>query len=230
MATFTSIGNEGFHIRSGVVGLYIDAFYRPFPGVARPPVIRPSQAGPAELILVTHNHGDHFDAFGVAEAAYRTGARVIGPSNVIAQLRATVRPESLLELQPGAAQRGGKAQAAIAEVGGARVVAFGTFHSRDHNSYLVELPGLRFFHDGDNGDTRRIDLPALGKLDALLIGPWQGSGWVEFIDALKPRRYFLMHLSDEEIAQHERGRYLPDLCDHVPEGLVVLRAGQSYEL
>jgi len=114
--------------------------------------------------------------------------------------------------------------------GTATVTAFRTFHAMGHNSYLVETPGFRFFHDGDNEDTRRIDASALGRLDALLIGPWQGSGWVEFIEKLSPARWFLMHLSEEELDQHEAGAFLPDLCGHVPlpDRLVVLRPGQSF--
>jgi hypothetical protein len=89
---------------------------------------------------------------------------------------------------------------------------------------------LRFFHDGDNGNTTKIPVSALGRLDALLIGPWQGSGWVEFIEKLSPSRYFLMHLSEEELDEHAAGRFLPGICERVPKGLVVLRPGQSYSL
>ena len=110
----------------------------------------------------------------------------------------------------------------------AAVTAFRTFHGRGHNSYLVEAAGLRFFHDGDNEDTTRIPVSALGRLDALLIGPWQGSGWVEFIEKLSPPRYFLMHLSEEELDEHAAGRFLPGICERVPKGLVVLRPGQSF--
>ena len=114
----------------------------------------------------------------------------------------------------------------------ARITAFRTFHSPDHNSYLVEMPGCRFFHDGDNEDTRRIDVAALGRIDALFIGPWQGSGWVDFIETVKPTRWFLMHLTDEELDQQKAGTFLPDLCDHVPESdkLVTLGPGESFEM
>jgi L-ascorbate metabolism protein UlaG (beta-lactamase superfamily) len=112
------------------------------------------------------------------------------------------------------------------------VTAFRTFHGREHNSYLVEAGGRRFFHDGDNENTRRLDAAALAGLDALMIGPWQGAGWVEFVERLAPRRWLLMHLSSAEIDQHEAGTYLAELCDHVPlpERLAVLRPGQSLTL
>jgi len=177
---------------------------------------------------VTHSHWDHFDARQVADVANRTGATVVGPATVARALRGIVPSDALVEMEPALAGKQGNALLQKAELPAATVTAFRTFHSRDHNSYLAETPGFRFFHDGDNEETRRIDAAALGRLDALLIGPWLGSGWVEFIEKLAPARWFLMHLSDEELDQHEAGRFLPDLCDHVPERLVVLRPGQSF--
>jgi L-ascorbate metabolism protein UlaG (beta-lactamase superfamily) len=185
---------------------------------------------PADLILVTHAHWDHFDAGKVAEASRRTAALVIGPASVIRAIR-TMTPDSMrLQLEPPLARGSSPAACESARVREISVTAFRTFHSRDHNSYLVELPGFRFFHDGDNELTQRIDARALGRLDALFIGPWQGSGWVGFIEALAPARWFLMHLTNEELDLHAQGRFLPDLCDHVPEGLVALRPGESVTL
>ena len=134
-----------------------------------------------------------------------------------------------MELEPAAATAGRHAATRSVKLPAAQVTAFRTFHSRDHNSYLVETAAFRFFHDGDNEDTRRIDTSLLEKLDAFFIGPWQGSGWVEFIDRIRPEHWFMMHLTREELDQHAKGQFLPDLCDHVPEGLVTLSPGQRWE-
>jgi L-ascorbate metabolism protein UlaG (beta-lactamase superfamily) len=131
-------------------------------------------------------------------------------------------------MEPSAAPAREPARTVKLELPFAAVKAFRTFHGRGHNSYLIESAGLRFFHDGDNGNTTRIPASALGRIDALMIGPWQGSGWVEFIEKLSPSRYFLMHLSEEELDEHEAGRFLPGICARVPKGLVVLRPGQSF--
>ena len=220
----TLIGNEGFRIVTEAMRIYVDAFSGWLPGVT---VRRGDEDAEADLILVTHGHWDHFDAGRVAQAAARSGARVAGPASVIRRLRKKVAGEALVELEPEHAGREGKAAAQKATIGEATVTAFRTFHGSDHNSYLVETAGFRFFHDGDNEDTRGIDAAALGKVDALFIGPWQGSDWVAFIEALSPTRWFLMHLSDAELDQHEAGKFLPELCDHVPAGLVTLRPGQT---
>jgi len=224
----TLIGNEGFRIATPSAVIYVDGFYGAIPGVADEPAVRAKAVSKADLILVTHAHWDHFNAREVADAAARTGATLVGPRSVIQAFDGILPPESLVELEPPLVGKTEMAASLKVELPAASVTAFRTFHSRDHNSYLVETAAFRFFHDGDNEDTRRIDTAALGRLDALFIGPWQGSGWVEFIETLAPTRWFLMHLSDDELNQHEAGRFLPDLCDHVPEGLVVLRPGESF--
>ena len=164
------------------------------------------------------------------EVANRTGAAVVGPATVISRLDGKTPDGQLFELEPPLEGGGKPAATRAAMLPMARITAFRTFHSRDHNSYLVETKSFRFFHDGDNEDTRRIETAALGRLDALFIGPWQGSGWVEFIDKVRPARWFMMHLTKPELDHHERGEFLPDLCDHVPEGLIALRPGESYSL
>jgi L-ascorbate metabolism protein UlaG (beta-lactamase superfamily) len=218
--TITAMGNAGVHVAAGPHSVYVDAFHKL------------AHAGPADapatLILVTHAHWDHFDPGMVVEAARRTGAAVVGPKSVADRLSGRLPAGSVVGMEPPAAGDGRAACSVRGEVAGAVVTAFRTFHSRDHNSYLVELPGFRFLHDGDNEDTRRLDAEGLGRLDALLIGPWLGGGWVEFVEALRPGRWFLIHLDDEELRQHDAGRFLPDLCDRVPPDLVVLKPGETF--
>lgn len=224
----TLIGNEGFRIESGNTVIFIDAFYHPIPGVAGAPSPQAQQADQATLILVTHAHWDHFDSGAVAAAARRTGSQVAGPRGVIAALRGRLPDSALVEMEPAPRAGSSKIPFIKREFATASITAFRTFHGGEHNSYLIELPAFRCFHDGDNEKTRRLDAEVLGKLDALLIGPWQGSGWVNCIERLAPKKYFLMHLTEEELDQHAQNRFLPDLCDHVPEGLVVLRPGATH--
>ena len=229
-AEIQAIGNEGFQITADGVRILIDAFYHSAPWVGAAPCLRGKDIAAADLILVTHAHADHFHDLDIADVATRTGATVIGPPAVVSRFHGKLPGAQLRLLAPPLMADNQPASAKSVQLPAARVTAFRSFHGREHNSYLVETSGFRFYHDGDNEDTRRIDPAALGKLDALFIGPWQGSGWVEFIDTLKPKRWFMMHLTREELDQHERGEFLPDLCDHVPEGLVTLRPGQSYSL
>lgn len=231
-AVVTLIGNEGFQIDVGSRRIFIDAFY----GAGAYGFSRPSRSAAAvdraDLILVTHSHWDHFDAEQVASVARAAGAAVVGPASVARALRKQEIPdEQLVEMQPARLpSRSGRADSVTATVRGADLTTFRTWHSADHNSYLVEIDGFRFFHDGDNEETQVLEPAALAPVDALLLGPWQGAHWVELIEALSPKATFLMHLTDEELDQHEAGTFLPDICDHIPPGIVVLRPGQSREI
>ncbi|MCX7591153.1 MAG: MBL fold metallo-hydrolase [Kiritimatiellae bacterium] len=241
----TALGNEGFDVFVDGISVLFDPFFRALPGVAPKPWRSPSETKAAHIILITHSHWDHFNDQAVVEAAQKTGAKVGGPASVVGKLRGRIPDANLIELEPHAkdGHRTGVETTVHVTVSRyqcsplagdpqmtARITAFRTFHSRDHNSYLVDIRGFRMFHDGDNEDTRPLDLTTLRPLDALFIGPWQGSGWVEFVEALQPRKWFLMHLDENELDQHEKGKYLPELCDHVPPNLVVLRPGQSFEM
>lgn len=225
-ARLTLVGNEGFHIATASASIYIDAFYTPIRGVASRAVASVEQVKKAHLILITHPHPDHFSPAKVLQAARATGALVAGPRAAIEPLRDKLHNVALVEMEP--VRGNGRAGSVTVAFPGVRITAFRTAHSRHHNSYLVELEGFRFFHDGDNEDTRCLPLDALRPLDALLIGPWQGSGWAEFIEALAPARAFLMHLTDEELAEHAAGKFLPQICARPPKGLIVPEKGASY--
>ncbi len=228
-AEITLTGNAGVRVVAGSAGIFVDAFYGgAIPGVAGSPAILADDIAEADIILVTHDHWDHFEAKDVAGVAVRTGAKVIGPRPVARQLDGLLPPGQVIELEPPLARAGGSAKSESLNLPQARITAFRTFHARHHNSYLVETPEFRFFHDGDNEDTRRVDAGALKRLDALFIGPWQGSGWAKFIEKTMPGCYVLVHLSDEELEELDAGSFLPGICDRVPPGLVKLRPGQPY--
>jgi len=229
-AEIQAIGNEGFHITADGVHILIDAFYHSAPWVGSAPCLRGKDITAADMILVTHSHVDHFHEPDVLEVATRTGATIVGPPTVISRFHGRLPGSQLVSAAVPLTEDSQPAAAKSFQLPAARVTAFRTFHGREHNSYLVETKTFRFFHDGDNEDTRRLDTTALGALNALFIAPWQGSGWVDFIDRLKPKRWFMMHLTKEELDQHEQGEFLPELCNHVPEGLVTLRPGQSYAM
>jgi len=222
------VDNAGVRIATPGAVVYVDAFHSLGDADARTQAV--TKDGRADLILVTHAHGDHFAPRLVVEAAERTGATIVGPRSVAERLQGRLPDNRLCEMEPPAAPPGAQALSVSREFPVGRVTAYRTFHSRDHTSYLVELDGFRFFHDGDNEDTRRLDAGALGRLDVLLIGPWLGGGWVEFIEKLAPRRYVLIHLDEGEHRRHDEGKYLPELCDHVPAGLTVLRPGEALYL
>ena len=151
----------------------------------------------------------------------------MGPAAVTGKLKEIVPASLLIEMEPVGCGSSGKYIGLRTQVGGLVVTAFRTMHSSGHNSYLVELPGLRLLHDGDNEHTQHFDRDEVGNLDALMLCPWQGSGWADFIETIRPRNWFLIHMTGDELDQHARGEFMPDLCDRVPMEPVALRPGES---
>ena len=215
----TSIGNAGFLVARGESGVAIDPLFDASLGIASGVL---EAVAHLDVILITHSHWDHFDAEGVTRLAKRCGCVVVGPPSATRGLKGRLPAEFIREVSlPGPG-----AMASIRHKG-MTVTAIRTMHGQEHLSYLVDMKGFRFFHDGDNEKTGCMDWSVLNDLDAILLCPWQGADWVRFLDTLAVPHWFIMHLSEEEIEQHERGEFFPDLCDHVPKGLVVLRPGES---
>ncbi len=224
-ATVTSTGNAGVVLRTPRACVCVDVFWdRDRAGYGAPPA--PAEDPAADCILVTHAHWDHFAPDRVARAAAGRKAAVIGPAGVTRALRGAVPAESLVTLEPA---RGASETAAFPW---GRVTCIRTHHGEAHNSYLIEADGFRVFHDGDNEDARLLDAAVIAPLDALFLCPWQGSGWEDCVVRLAPRRWFLIHLYEEEIAAHRAGRFLAELTDRVPAvaPIIALAPGESCEL
>ncbi len=55
------IGQSSFIVRGGGITIYLDPYLNPNPKRIVPPPLRPEQVTNADLILCTHDHGDHID-------------------------------------------------------------------------------------------------------------------------------------------------------------------------
>lgn len=224
----TSTGNAGVFLENDGGSIYIDSFFRGIPGVGGGPHLRGAEARQADLILVTHSHYDHLHPEETRDAALASGATVAGPASAIELLTHLLPAERLVTLE--SPERKKPPTSAMANIGGISITSFRTYHGRGHNSYLIEMGGVRIYHDADNERTQPLDLRVIGRVDALLLCPWAGSGAGAFVEALDPVRWFLIHMTDEEIDQHLAGGFLPALISPVPPGVIALRGGESFEM
>ncbi len=228
MLTVTSMGNAGILLENSAGRIYIDSFFQEAPGVGNKPFLRGLDAGKADLILITHRHRDHLDLDQTIDAALLSGATVAGHANIAKLLANLLPPERIVTLEP--AENKKPPATAQAAFGNIAVTAYRTYHGRAHNSYLIDIGGVRIYHDADNEYTQPLDIVGLGHVDLLLLCPWAGSGSGEFVQALQPGVWLLVHMTDEEIDQHRRGVFLPPLVSPVPDNVYALYPGEKMEL
>jgi L-ascorbate metabolism protein UlaG (beta-lactamase superfamily) len=183
----TYIANAGVLISSGDRKVLIDALFdKPHKDyrAPSPEVLDKIMKGEApfdgvDLVLVTHNHPDHFDA--PLAAAYLRAFRkavLLAPEDAVAELRKTADGAAIgprvvsLDLRVGEKNE--------RTLKGIKITALRTLHSGDKESpmniaYLFEIGGRRVFHEGDsNGkpDVLRALVPDGSRVDLALVHYW----------------------------------------------------------
>lgn len=133
------LGHDSFRIDAAGVSIYID------------PWKLPANARPADLVLVTHDHYDHFSAPDI-ERVIKSGTVVVGPSSVTSCLAADA------ELNVATMSAG-----ETISVGDVRVTAMPAYNTNKFREpgvlyhaaqagylgYVVEVGGRRIYHAGD---------------------------------------------------------------------------------
>lgn len=177
------IGNMAYAISDGETTLFSDFPYESGYSVYMQYDAREIRSGtPKTLALVTHRHGDHWDA----PLFNKTNWNVIGPADALT----TVAPARVVRALPVA-----PARATIVH-DGLSVEAIPTPHARiGHYSYIVTWHGRRLFFSGDTEDPD--ELLAAKNLDVAFVSPWlfQGASKRGRIDA---RRIVIYHQTADE--------------------------------
>ncbi|UCF07628.1 MAG: MBL fold metallo-hydrolase [Thermoplasmata archaeon] len=134
MVTF--ISNEQFIIEDGTgIVIYTDVIQDPAATDPDP-----------DIILITHDHADHFVPVLVEQMATTYGAVVVGPNPVIDALEGSVPPEQLIRMDPPLYGR------MIQTIQGIEIRAY--HGSGDNNSYRFDVgDGAVIYHGGDNGQS-----------------------------------------------------------------------------
>jgi L-ascorbate metabolism protein UlaG (beta-lactamase superfamily) len=199
--TINLLGAGAVKISSGVKVIYVDAFsdWLKLSGVER-----------ADLILITHDDGDHFGAKETAQGALDTGAMVVGPPGIAYPLLADegFPKERLRIIYPIHLK-----QPMIEEVAGVQLKVYQTTHFVDwhppHVSYLIEFAGKRLYVTGDSyviddedADLQNLDAIVYSLVPKDLAAPGMIDAQVAALEDVQKRfspRYVLpSHLVDCE--------------------------------
>jgi L-ascorbate metabolism protein UlaG (beta-lactamase superfamily) len=146
------LGQHGFVVKIGPQVLYVDAFLTNLPERQVPPLLQPEEITHADLILGSHDHGDHIDrTVWPALAAASAQARFIVPELLRARLASElgIPVERFIGLDDGTS----------AQLGGLRVTGIAAAHEfldQDPSTgrypylgYIVEGNGCTLYHSGD---------------------------------------------------------------------------------
>jgi L-ascorbate metabolism protein UlaG (beta-lactamase superfamily) len=176
---FTLLYNAGVMIESRGVRIYVDPINLTSDYVSRP----------ADAILITHPHGDHYQPVTI-DMLQKEGTVNVFPANMTAAISAydgvAVRPRDQLQ------------------VGHIQVTAFymatPTSHPLEANwtSYIIDINGFTIFHAGDSKELPEY-AELTGTIDVALLplGPGcQSMAGMEVVDAihtLQPRFFVPIH-------------------------------------
>ncbi len=140
------LGHSGFRIRVGRAVVYID------------PYRVPDGSPPADLILVTHGHYDHFSPQDVERLSTRA-TWLVGPAAVAERVSGQVHSIAPGELLEDELVRGVHVAAVAAYNTSKRNAEGKVFHPREAGwvGYELNLRGERLYHSGDTDVIPEMD-------------------------------------------------------------------------
>ncbi len=153
------LGVGAVKLHSERTTIYVDAFSE---------LVKPQGVEKADLILVTHADGDHFEPQEIARTAMATGAIVVGPPSIAYPLLAStpLPAKQLRIIYPIHLKK-----PICDEIYGVKLKVYQTRHFNDwepdHISYLIEMEEKKIYVTGDSSMLDETD-PDLRQIDALI--------------------------------------------------------------
>ena len=150
------LGHSGFRLRVGRAVVYID------------PYRVPEGSPPADLILITHGHYDHFSPQDVERLSIAR-TRLVGPAAVAERVSGRVHSIAPGELLEEELVRGVHVAAVAAYNTSKRDADGKLFHPRDAGwvGYDLNVRGERLYHSGDTDVIPEMD--GLSAVDVALL-------------------------------------------------------------
>ncbi|MDO4970345.1 MAG: metal-dependent hydrolase [Comamonadaceae bacterium] len=162
MSSITWFGHSAFRLRCGDASVLIDPFF------TAPEQAKAAQEGGVDLVLVTHDHGDHVgDAVAICRKSGATLGAVVGTAEKLAAKG--VPGDRVLSFNMGGT-------VSCKGVSVTMVPAYHTSESGSPVGYIITMPdGLTVYHAGDTSIFSGMALwGKLYKIDVALlpIGGW----------------------------------------------------------
>lgn len=227
MDRITWFGHSAFKVECNGASVIIDPFLAPATKLTQ------KDLGHADLVLVTHDHGDHVGC--AIEYCKETGTRlgcVVGTAQALVERGL---PKDLT-IDGLGFNIGGSI-----EVAGMTVTMAQAFHSSDSSvpvSYIVTMPdGFRFYHAGDTGIFQTMEL--LGKLYPLDLAmlPIGGFFTMDALQAahaaklLHAQNVIPMHWGTFPMLAQSPDEFLKEMARTCPETQCLhLAPGQALEM
>jgi L-ascorbate metabolism protein UlaG (beta-lactamase superfamily) len=214
----TWLGHSAVRIK-GSRTVFIDPFLTGNPAAST----TPDKIKEADVIVVTHHHGDHLgDAFALAK---KTGATLVGIHEVAVDAQALGIPAEGMNI-------GG-----TVEVKGIKVHMVPALHSAEKGSaagVVVEMDGKRLYHAGDTGLT--YDLRLIGEffkpdLSFIPIGDRYTMGVpsaVKAVEFVQTKRVIPIHYDTFPIVKSDPQEFKRRVGSSAE--VIVLQPGGSYTL
>jgi L-ascorbate 6-phosphate lactonase len=197
------------------------------------PIVLPASQLAADLVIITHDHIDHFDEITLRPIAERPATIFAGPSSCRAHWLAMGLPgERFVRLDQGESR----------EIAGVRLTALYAEHAsgdtRDAIGVTMEAGGFRIYQTGDSEYTERLEELALGLQPDLLTVPINGRGGnmtaaqaAQLTALVAPRVVIPMHYGMFRDNTADPQDFL-DACQAqgVTARIVLLKAGRRFDL
>lgn len=121
----------------------------------------------ADLILVSHSHGDHFNGNTLA-AVLAAGGRIVAPQAVFNSLSATLKAATTIVLTGQANPANNTPAQSVIGLTVEAIPAYNANHSLGSgNGYILTIGDRRLYMSGDTGDT--AEMRALTDIDVAFV-------------------------------------------------------------
>ncbi len=220
---FTYLGHSSFKVESDGKTVFVDPWLN---GPTSP--IKVDDVKKADIVLVTHDHGDHGYAEGI-EICKKTDAFFVAINELAIQAK-NDGVENVHTLNIGGS----------VDIGGVTVTLVQAFHSSGIGAptgFIVEFPSGTFYHAGDTGLFYDMKLfGELYKIDCALlpIGSYYVMSVRQAVKAaelIKPKYVIPMHYDTFPVIKANPKKFWQMVATNVKGTMVqVLQPGESWEM